>query len=307
MPIFQGGEINSLTQRNRAPQVAPTISRHVGAERIAKQVEDLGPLPAVAMEVMQLTEDPDSDARTLQSAISRDPVIAAKVLKMANSAFFSKGQPCQTLQQAATRLGMKMVRNLVVSSCVAGMMSRPLAHYGYEPFGMQKHSLALALMTGEVIRVLGLPRVLVDELFLGGLLHDTGKLVLDPLLGSATAMTGTLCVARERELTGTDHCAVGVLMAEQWKLPAHANAVIGHHHDVARAPAEFRNHVAVVHLTDWIMNRSRTGLAEHAAVDDLLDTAALAALGTNRERAESLADELDDALGQVLQFCASVL
>jgi HD-like signal output (HDOD) protein len=308
MPIVSSSQIDGLKQTDAGPhKVAPTIARSVSAEHVARQLEELGPMPQVAMEVMQLTEDPESDSRDIERTVTRDPVIAAKVLTMANSAFFSKGQPCQTLQQASTRLGMKMVRNLVVSSCVAGMMRKPQKSYAYEPFGLCKHSLVLALLSGEVIHALGLPRTLVDELFLDGLLHDAGKLVLDPLLGGHVSSTGRLGTQRERELAGTDHCAVGVMMAEHWKLPAHTSEVIAHHHDVAAAAPQYRQHAAIINVTDWLTNHFGTGLGENVQLDQTFDPAVLDTLGVDADRLSALPEELDDAMAQVLQFCSSVL
>ncbi|MEO0972793.1 MAG: HDOD domain-containing protein [Pseudomonadota bacterium] len=307
MPVVLSDSIDSLTKNSAPSGVAPTISTSVSAERISQQVEALGPLPAVALEVMQLTEDPESDARDLQQTISRDAVIAGKVLKMANSAFFSSGQPCQTLQQASARLGMKMIRNLVVSSCVAGMMEQQLERYPYVPFGLQRHSLTLALLTGEVITRLELPRVLIDELFLDGLLHDIGKLVLNPLLPSEIAHTGRQGVADERTRTGTDHATIGVLMAQHWKLPEHTVAVIGHHHDCANAPEEFRSHAAVVEVTDWILNRRAVGLDPDAPVEEAVDSQALSTLCIDSDTLSQLAVEAEDAIEQILELCDNIL
>ncbi|MEM9384697.1 MAG: HDOD domain-containing protein [Pseudomonadota bacterium] len=307
MPVVQSDSLEALT-RKTSVEVAPTITTSVSAERIARQMEALGPLPAVALEVMQLTEDPNSDAKDLQHSISRDAVIAGKVLRMANSAYFSSGQPCQTLQQASTRLGMKMIRNLVVSSCVTGMMDRDLPHYPYHSFGLQKHSLATGLITGEVVTRLGLPRTLTDELFLDGLLHDVGKLVLNPLLPDRVSATGVAGIKRERLLTGTDHAAVGVLMAEHWKLPEHAVAVIGHHHDVDGVDEDFRAHAAVVGISDWLLNTRRIGLADDAEqVEPTPDGPALGALGIDEEQFTELTSDIDDALVTILEFCDAAI
>ncbi|MEO0422353.1 MAG: HDOD domain-containing protein [Pseudomonadota bacterium] len=307
MPVVQSDSLEALT-RTTSAEVAPTITTSVSAERIARQMEALGPLPAVALEVMQLTEDPNSDAKDLQQSISRDAVIAGKVLRMANSAYFSSGTPCQTLQQASTRLGMKMIRNLVVSSCVTGMMDRDLPNYPYHSFGLQKHSLATGLITGEIVTRLGLPRTLIDELFLDGLLHDVGKLVLNPLLPSRVIATGITGIERERLLTGTDHAAVGILMAEHWKLPAHAVAVIGHHHDVTGVDEDFRAHAAVVGICDWLLNMRRIGLADDAQdVAPHPDDSALDALEIDQERLTEFTSDIDDALVTILEFCDAAI
>lgn len=309
MPIFRPADLDSLPREEAAHGVAPTIATTVSAERLARQIEDLGPLPTVALEVMELTENPDSDARDLQEAISRDAVIAAKVLKMANSAFFSKGRSCQTLQEGATRLGMKMIRNLVMGSCVTGMMGRDLPHYGYAPFGLPRHSLALAVLCGELQGLLGLPRSLQDELFLDGLLHDVGKLTLSGLLPAPVLATGVAGVERERLLTGTDHADVGIMMARHWKLPEHVTTVIAcHHHPDACAGTGFEQHVAAVHVGDWLLNRHRVGLADTAAADQSLPHPwALTAAGLGRDELEPFAEEAGDAVQRTLEFCNQVL
>lgn len=308
MPIISSSDTYDLARRVPGDgEIAPTIATHVSAERVAKQVEDLGPLPAVALEVMELTERSDSDARDLQDTISRDAVIAAKVLKMANSAFFSKGRACQTLQEGATRLGMKMIRNLVMGSCVTGMMGRDLANYGYEPFGLPKHSLALAVLSSELLELLDLPRHLQDELFLDGLLHDVGKLTLNALIPQRILTTGPAGIERERLVAGTDHTAIGVIMARHWKLPEHVVATIACHHDPGEADDTYARHVAVVHVGDWLLNRCRIGLEAAEPDAALPDAAALAVTGLDGKDIDQFAEEAQGAVERTLEFCAQVL
>lgn len=313
MPVLSTADLKDLPGRESAGEVAPTIATQVTSERVARQVEDLGPLPAVALEVMDLTQNPDSSARDLQAVISRDAVIAGKVLKMANSAFFSKGRSCQTLQDAATRLGVKTIRNLVMGSCVTGMMGRDLAHYPYEPFGLPKHSLALGIVAGELVRLFSLPAGLRDELFLCGLLHDVGKLTLSGLIASEVAATGQAGIESERRFCGTDHAEVGGLMALHWKLPEHTTAAIKFHHRPALADEEFQRHVAVIHVGDWLLNRQYIGLSEaqegdaSTAVDSAPDDAALAVLGMQQDDLEAFVEQAQGAVEHTLEFCNTAI
>ncbi len=289
-----------------APMVSAMVNRKVSTERISAQLEQLGPLPTIAMEIVNITNNPDSNAKQLEEKISRDPVITAKVFKLANSAFYCKGSPSQTLQAAGARLGMNTIKNLVLSSCAGKMMAKPLEHYAYEGFGMWKHSLALALIAMQMPREVGLKPSRRDDLFLGGMMHDIGKLIVDPLLGDDVNQTGTGSIQLEHRLLGITHPSMGVEIAERWNLPAFAVEVIRHHHAPAEADAE-EDLVAAIHVLDNLVNAEFVGLVDDAALEDAPAPAALEILGLGEDGLAALRESVSEKLPEVIELCGTMV
>lgn len=206
------------------------------AEQFVAQAKELPVMPPVAAEVMKKAENPDSDLGALSKLISRDASLAVRVLKIANSSFYSMPRKVETLQQAIVLLGYSTLRTLVV----AASMKDVFARFGLAERLLWEHAVgagvAATLIASEVG---GISR---DEAFLGGLVHDVGKLVMyaqaekryQEVLQAVYANEKT-SIEAERESFGFDHTEVGQLLLARWKLPERLSAAVGAHHALARA------------------------------------------------------------------------
>ena len=131
-------------------------------------------LPAVALKVIELVSDPDVTVMSLAPVVSKDQVLASRVLGLGNSAAYAGYQPATTLLEAMVRLGTVAVRNVVVTVSFASRMHDPRI-YGEQG----RHLVDHAIGTAYVARLLA-ERVKIDleEAFMCGLMHDIGKLVI---------------------------------------------------------------------------------------------------------------------------------
>lgn len=190
-------------------------------EKIAR-AENLPTLPAVALEVLRLASAEDTSIRDLAAAISRDPVLAAKLLQLANSSMFRRGSDATTLDEATMRLGIKTVKLMALTFSLAESMPRSgAASFDYGAFW--RRSIVTTVSARSFARLVG--SSLEDEAYLAGLLSGIGQLVLIACdLDRYTAVLERSAseapeIALEHELLGIDHFRVGALMLEQWKLP----------------------------------------------------------------------------------------
>jgi putative nucleotidyltransferase with HDIG domain len=277
--------------------VSSLVTQKVLTADILAEIDRLAPLPTVVMDVVRMVEDANSTIADLERLISQDLIIAARVCKLANSSFYARNAPAKTVGDAVKRLGFKTIKSLVIAAGAGKSLTKSMAHYAYNEFGLWKHSLGLALATRSLARNLGLPFHLQDELFLAGLMHDIGKLVLDPILGKAGIESGWLTTDREVATVGLDHTEVGCRVAKKWNLPEHAVAVITHHHSVDSA-ADFASHTAAIHLGDYLINDAKVGLSEQAEVQCYINPVALDILQIDasivQEFHETVANELPD-------------
>lgn len=205
------------------------------AIRVAR-TPGLGMLPQVTSQVLRLVDNPDASPRQIGAIIERDPGLASKLLKTANSAYYGAPGKIKTVSQAISVLGLSAVRSVIVSQAYQQMTAVRGASKKFDRLAFWQHSLA----TATAARVLAKLRGWRDpeEAFLTGLLHDAGRLVMDRFLPNELDQAITLSMERvaplietEREVLGYTHVEVGNLLAEQWNLPEGVRVALQRHHD----------------------------------------------------------------------------
>lgn len=286
--------------------VAKTITRRLGAERIAAQIDNLKPLPSIAVDAMKLVDDPNSDSDSIEKKLSADPVITARLFKLANSAFFSKGTPSKTVSQAITRLGLKSVRNIILCACAGDVMAQPLANYPYDGFGAWTHAMTVALTAPILNEKTGGPPARGDELFLAGLLHDCGKMITDSLMEGRCAAVGQHGLAAEMHLCGTSHPEVGLMIADKWNLPDYVRACIRDHHN-DNFELEFKEQIALIALANFFVNSKSVGLLPDSRCDEAFNSAALDALVLSPDSFSEICLELDEQFPEIVNLAGQFL
>ena len=292
--------------QNAPNNVSNAAINKLSVERLAVQLDNMPPLPEIATRVLKIFDDPNADISDLEILLSRDPVLSAKVFKLANSAFYSRGHQSQTLHDACTLLGMNTLKNVIMACCVGQIASNTLRQYVYLPKGMWKHSLSTALASVSIATAMSLDRRFKEELFLAALVHDIGKLLLDQILDSPVSSVGHHSIALESQAVGITHTQVGVEIAQRWKLPAYVNSVIGEHHSPGHTTAH-ESHVSLVHMVDWMLNNHRVGLKDDCLIDDSVDPASLEVLTLNKADFEELQILLIEKLPEVDNVCSTLV
>ncbi|MCD6533699.1 MAG: HDOD domain-containing protein [Deltaproteobacteria bacterium] len=199
-------------------------------------------LPQILLRVEAALENPEIGGEELGRVILDDPSLTAQVLKVANSTFYNpRGTKITTISRAIVILGFDNIRRLVLGLSVSKMFTLLPRWTVYRR--LWRHSLATALLARELARADGFKEP--EAAFVGGLLHDVGKLILGHLHGEAYAgileqgYQGAgfdLCQA-ENEAFYCNHQEVGSLLAQSWGLPTELVRIIGRH----RPGADWRN------------------------------------------------------------------
>ncbi len=197
--------------------------------------------PGVALEIVRLNRDEDVDIERLAAVVERDPAIAAKLLKMANSASFGRPGQISNIHQAIVTLGLRSVNMLALSfSVVAVASGRSRADFDYRRFWTATGVTATA---ARVLAVRFAP-ALRDEAFLAGLLANFAKLVIaeaaprDYARVAAGTRRGEDLLEAERKVYGSDHAAIGEELLRSWGLPERVARAVGAHHDPDRLGGE---------------------------------------------------------------------
>lgn len=206
--------------------------------KIVAWVGDLKPFPQVATQALILVEDPRVSTGKITKVLGQDTALAARVLKIANSAMFSFQREITTLSHAITIIGLKALKGIVVAAT--------LRQYNKGKSPVERLVWENSTCTATAARVISstLNKPYSDELFLAGLLHDLGKLVLMDKLSDEyrdvleLVAAGSNFSAVETEKFGFAHPLVGALVAKKWNFSDETCQIILHHHDPLPLPFE---------------------------------------------------------------------
>jgi len=227
---------------------------HVNLENRLAKIIDLPTLSVVANNIIQITQSPKSSALEVGRVISQDQALVSRILRIANSTFYGFPGKITTIPHAVVILGFTNIRNLVLTASISKMFSSKGGDGDFDREGFWKHSVACGVTSKLIAKRLGLKNL--EEVFIWGLLHDIGKLVLDTYFNEE--FTRVVCLVKEKEillrdaeqeLLGFDHAAVGANVADRWNLPPALIKVIRFHHNPTQASESMRM-VAIVHLAD---------------------------------------------------------
>jgi putative nucleotidyltransferase with HDIG domain len=184
-------------------------------------------LPSQAQRVLALVGDPDVTIATLAAVVSKDPVLATRVLGMANSAVAGAMSPLRSVSDAVVRLGTRNVRNVVVTVSMQSQFKSPEV-YGHDGHSFMEHAVGTAYVAHLIAEKV---RADVEESFLCGLLHDIGKLVI--LKTAHQYEQKHEAVIRSDELQSAlaqHHAVCGALALGFWNVPAEVREVVQYHH-----------------------------------------------------------------------------
>ncbi|HQV09825.1 MAG TPA: HDOD domain-containing protein [Nitrospira sp.] len=239
-------------------------STKVDLRRRIEQVGELPTLPHVVQKLASMIGRPNVSAEEIGALIEKDQVLSAKVLRLANSPFYGFPSRIASVAHAVVVLGLSVVKGLTLCATAFDMMKNAGMN------DLWRHSLGVAMTAHILGAKTGMKNP--EEVFVGGLLHDIGKVVLYvkwPDVGQQiTAATKDSARSRmdtERELFDVTHADVGGWLATAWHLPTSLREPILHHH-LPSAAQEAKLQTAIVHVADVLVK----GLACGNPGDDLV-------------------------------------
>jgi HD-like signal output (HDOD) protein len=198
-------------------------------------------LSSAAVEICRRAAQDDLPSSTLATVIAKDPALAVKVLRIANSPFYGLRTQVKTLEHAIVVLGQVSVVSLCAAVSAVSALKGPLtvAHPRYGFDALCRHSVLSAVLSRWLAQHLHAGRVPPADAFMAGLLHDIGELAiavyhakdLDALLEFEERNPGYPIVASEHRIFGFDHQAVGAEVLTLWHLPRLYIDTASRHHD----------------------------------------------------------------------------
>jgi putative nucleotidyltransferase with HDIG domain len=213
-----------------------TSARPRSRSEMLDAIRALPPMPAAALRVVQVAQDPRSSASELALVVSADPALSARILKVANSASYRRSREVGSVQEALVVLGFVQTRNIAVCTAITHAYGTDCLHALFRTDAFWRHSLAVAFRASFLAR--RLPQLDTAMAFTAGVLHNIGRLAMfhadragvDQAIALAMR-TGRPLEDIEQETLGYDHAELGGMLAEKWRLPAPMCQAISQHHD----------------------------------------------------------------------------
>jgi len=270
--------------------------REVQIDELVRAMARLGALPVSVGRLAAVTGAPDFEFAEVVDVVAHDMVLAAGVLRAANSAASGSVTRVENVRDAVVRLGAARTLATAMLVMVGGRLERPLAAYELDPGELWYHSCATSIAADVLRGVAGV--ALPASLGTTGLVHDIGKLVLDGVVaerGEVFSFGDTrgieLC-SLERDRFGLDHAEAGAIVASYWELPpAMVEGVRAHH-------GAFDDPVGVsIELADTVAH----GLEPHGHHDELQALRLGRVVGVTQERMPALVDECASRLDALVE------
>jgi len=276
----------------------------VSLPELVSSVVKLVSLPEVYLRVRQLVDDPRAQMTDVAAAISLDPDLTSRLLRIANSAMFGFPGRVETVARAVTLLGTQQVYHLVLAASV----TRAFAHISPALVDMQTFWRG-SVYGGVVARLLARRCHVADveRLFVAGLLRDIGHLVLYARLPDQAQAalqqsdeTGMDLATVERELFGFDYAEVGGALLEGWHVPETLHMAVRYHVEPETAPgAPFET--AIVHIAGVLATGFLAGKAPAESVSRI-HPAAWRASGLDPETVTRTAEQAAGEIGGVVEL-----
>jgi len=229
------------------------------AKQIDEAIENLTPIPQIALKIIRMIDDGDPSFREISQEVTKDQVLSARIMRMCNSASMKPAVEVDSIDKALLRIGEKNLMLLALSLSMESFISGARRGYSLCKGGLFHHSVCAAHISRKLAELTG--KACPGLAYTVGLLHDIGKVILDQYMHSAYPLfyrqlqiQGRDLAAVEKSLFGIAHTEAGCLLARRWSMPEHVRDTILYHHEPNEA-AENRTLAHMAYVADLMSSR----------------------------------------------------
>lgn len=284
-----------------AHESADPLETEIFRKKILRSMRDLPPMPKVVSKVRDIMGNPLSSFKDIAKVIETDQAIAAKVLKIANSAYYGLSGQVSSIHQASVVLGYETLSEVLTVVSASNLMGKRMKGYRMDSGALWKHSLFVAFCS-KLIASIKNPR-LENEAFSAGLIHDSGKLVLDDYIFEkkdefesflGDDQYALLCA--EKQFLGFDHAELTYELCRTWNIPESQALSIRYHHNPSGSNS---SHLAyILHTADLISMISVIGME---GFKDQIEEGCLEFMGLSEDDLDDLIRKTDASVDGIMQ------
>lgn len=275
------------------------VSKRINIESLVEQ--KMPPSPGGLMRLTEILRDYNSSKRQIVEAIRYEPILVARILRLANSPIYSLEREVILVDEAISAIGNQAIYDIVVIEFAA----RTFRNRGSQSETERKiweHSLAVAILAREISQILEMRGT--EEAFICGLLHDFGKFLL--LNHDSEGYSEILDFDNEFEMLqaevghyGYNHSEVGSLVARRWNLPDDVcYSILNHHNPSQSEHPKIVEHI--IDIADTIANVNGYGLREEENSKIQVSESAMK-LGLNEKLIETIWDGAEGKIAEIVK------
>lgn len=250
----------------------PFSDRKKDLNSLVEQDVNLASLPHIFTEITKVIGDPRSSAIHVADVISKDPNLSVKLLKIVNSAFYNFPSKIDTISRAVMIVGSKQLSTLALGTSVLKIFQDIPADL-VDMKSFWEHSIACGIGARMIASYKNISNT--ERLFVAGLLHDLGRIIIYkhlPRQGRETLLRArrTNCLLRfsEFETLGFDHTQIGGMLLRKWALPFILEQAVEYHHEPFRSKHPLE--ATIVHIADILINALGLGTSGERFVPPII-------------------------------------
>ncbi|QDS96558.1 HDOD domain protein [Roseimaritima multifibrata] len=296
-----------MTALRPVPFIAPDFP--VAVEDAILKIRNLATLPAIANKIMAMATDPDCSVEDIHAIVSRDPALGARLLKLANSAFYGAPRQIDSLNQAVVMLGMNAVKNTAIAASLQKVFQAKSADSKFDASKLWLHSIAVAIAARQLAQASGMEKP--ETAFLAGLLHDIGIMVEMQAFGiqfiqwihSLPPENEFSLLAAEASAFGATHQEFGAGLCRKWNFPISLENATRYHHAPQELPTELRPLPSIVHIANFMAVQMQAEFIR--SMDNTsLDPEIVASIGLDLQDIENLYCTLPEEITEAQEMLA---
>lgn len=248
---------------------------HQPLKKIVSQIDSLPSLPALYVELVEELKSEDASIEKIGEIISKDIGLSAKIIKLVNSSFFGLRQQITNPAKAVSLLGLDLIKAIVLTSGTFDKFNK-LKYPGFSLEQIWEHAMLTGTFAKIMARQSGLDRKDADTVFMAGLLHDVGKLLIAAHLPDSFSKINGLAswnsismADAEIEVIGTTHGGVGAYLLGLWGLPDAILEAVAFHHTPSKMASTSSYCSGIVHVANALAGSGQASYQSQGIIDGL--------------------------------------
>jgi len=275
-------------------------------EKLVEMVNnsEISSIKQTVTRIIDTINNPESSAKDLKDIIEIDPPLTARLLKLANSAFYGYPKTISEVQEAIVCIGFDAVRELALSQKVCELFQKDDYLFGYSRISLWKHCVAVALCSKLIYRREFRERG--ENLYVAGLLHDIGIIVLDQFQ-NRRFMNILRKFRKEKknqenieiDFGGYSHTDIGKALAENWEFPDEMVQAIANHHNPDYVEEEYEKISLTIFISDYIIQNKCIGYRDAPYKNNALFQKCLMKLKIKEKAINFIVKEVENEIGKM--------
>lgn len=267
-------------------------------QRIESTINNIAALPTmpeIATKILNMVNNPEVSFKDVAEEISKDQSMTTNVLKLCNSAYFSRGKEITSIDRAIVTLGIKEITSIVMVIAAKPVLDKFVIGYDLGKGELWKQGLMVANLAKKIALQKN-RKDIADVVFTGGIIHNVGKTVIalfvqntyNDILSEVKTKNITFNEA-EKSIMGYSHQEISEKILEKWNFPPVLRAIVRYYSEPENAPEEFKAEVSTVHIANAISTMAGFGIGSDGLYHQLSSTALKTLKITNAELEELFA------------------